>query len=72
MKSIIRWPRVCTRCGSTEHFSEDCPLPTMLGLSDIERDIQAENRRDKQALLAVGVVLVLAQILISALSGVTP
>lgn len=72
MNSIIRWPTVCMRCGSLDHMAKDCDMVQKFGLSDQERDYAAEARRDKQAVIATAVVLVLAQFVIAALCGVTP
>lgn len=72
MTSIIRWPTVCLRCGSLEHMAKDCDMVQKFGLSDQERDYAAEARRDKQAVTAVAIILVLAYFVVAALGGVTP
>ncbi len=72
MKPFIRWPTVCLRCGSLDHMAKDCKLAQQFGLADEERTYAAETRRDKQAVLALAVVLVLAHILIAVVCGVEP
>mgnify|MGYP001582730305 CR=1 FL=1 len=29
MSIEIRWPMLCTRCGSLKHYAEDCKVPTL-------------------------------------------
>ena len=69
MKNLIRWPTVCMRCGSLEHMTEDCPIPT-LGMSQQERDHAIETRRGKQQILALIVFLAVAHVVISLWLGV--
>lgn len=60
----IRWPVLCTRCGSLSHFAEDCTrMPAGLGMSQHERDLVAMVRRDRRAVLLLAAVLVLAMMI---------
>lgn len=72
MKPFTRCPTVCLRCGSLDHMAKDCKLAQQFGLSTEERDYAAEVRRDKQAVLALAVFLVLAHFLVAVWLGVEP
>lgn len=72
MKSIFRWPIVCLRCGSLDHMAKDCIMPARYDMSTEERDYEASVRRDKRAVIALAIVLVLAQFVISYFDGVAP
>lgn len=69
---MIRFPMVCTKCGSLDHLAKDCELPTMLGMCDAERDDAIETRRGAQQILALIVMLALAHVVISLWLGVEP
>ncbi|MES2320158.1 MAG: hypothetical protein V4631_21995 [Pseudomonadota bacterium] len=61
MRKRIRWPVLCTRCGSVTHFVEDCTrMPAGLGMSQHERDMVALVRRDRNAVLLTAAAVVLA------------
>jgi hypothetical protein len=67
MRKWIRWPVLCTRCGSLSHFAEDCTrMPAGLGMSQQERDLVAMVRRDRNAVLLAAVVFVLALVVTGA------
>ena len=53
---MIRFPKICTRCGSLSHYAEDCKIPTM-GMCDAERDMVDAVRRDRNCVIAIIVVL---------------
>lgn len=66
MRKWIRWPVFCTRCGSLSHFAEDCTrMPPGLGMSQHERDMLAMVRRDRNTVLLMATVFVLALVVIS-------
>lgn len=70
-KAWIRWPVLCTRCGSLSHFAEDCTrMPAGLGMSQHERDMLAQVRRDRNAVVLAAVAFVLALVVISYLERV--
>lgn len=58
MKRLIRWPLFCTRCGSRDHFAEDCKLPT-LGMCQIEREMKAISKAERRAVLLMLAVVVI-------------
>lgn len=66
MKRLIRWPVLCTRCGSLSHFAEDCTrMPAGLGMSQHERDMLAAVRRDRNAVLLAVVAILLALVVVA-------
>jgi hypothetical protein len=67
----VRWPVLCTRCGSTSHFAEDCTrMPAGMGLAQEERDHLAHARADRNAVLLGVLCFVLALVLIGMLERV--
>lgn len=66
-----RFPKVCLRCVSLGHYSEDCVrMPTSLGMSDAERAMVAAVRRDRNAVLWAAGAFVVALILGTQLGGI--
>jgi hypothetical protein len=63
----IRWPVLCTRCGSLSHFAEDCTrMPARMGVSQQERDLLDQVRRDRNAVILAALVFVLALVVTGA------
>ena len=61
----IRWPVLCTRCGSLSHFAEDCTrMPPRMGMSQQERDLLDHVRADRNAVLLAALVFVLALVVV--------
>lgn len=67
---MIRFPKICTRCGMTGHLAKDCDQQEF-GISQCEREFRAEARADRNSLLLLLVVFVVAHIIFSIL-GDTP
>lgn len=66
MRRWIRWPVLCTRCGSLTHFAEDCTrMPAGMGKSEYERHRIAMDRAERAAGLLLAVVFVLGLIIIT-------
>lgn len=71
MKRAIRWPVLCTRCGSVTHFAEDCTrMPARMGMSQQERDMLDHVKADRNAVLLGVLCFVLALMLIGLLERV--
>lgn len=67
-----RFPKVCLRCGSLGHYSEDCVrMPTNLGMSSHERAMMAAVRRERNAVLWAAASIVVALIIGTQLGGIT-
>lgn len=61
---MMRWPKLCLRCGSLDHYSEDCTrMPTQMGMCDQERDIMATVRRDRNSILFAVAAIFLAMVI---------
>lgn len=71
MKRAIRWPVLCTRCGSLTHFVEDCTrMPATMGMSQHERDMLKQVREERKAVLLGALCFVLSLMLIGLLERV--
>lgn len=69
MKRLIRWPVLCTRCGSRTHFVEDCTrIPTM-GLSDFEREMAECARRERNCVIGIVATLVVTYFVLTWIGG---
>lgn len=67
----IRFPMLCTRCGSVSHFAEDCKrMPARMGMSQQERDHLAGARADRNVVLLAAAFFVLALVLFGLLERV--
>lgn len=66
--SAIRWPLLCTKCGSTAHLAKDCPQ--RFGKSQQERDFDKMVRADRAAVLLGVAFFVLALVLFGLLERV--
>ena len=59
---MSRFPKFCTRCGSTKHYAEDCSIP-VLGMSQQERDMMIQRRAEDRVFALGGAAVVLALVL---------
>lgn len=59
---MIRFPKVCTRCGSLSHYAEDCKVPAA--------DPLAAATHERNALLQAFAVVILALVVIGYLERV--
>lgn len=67
-RRLIRWPMLCTRCGSVDHFVEDCKrMPAYMGLSGQERAVICETRESRRAAMLLLVVFSAALMLFDVL-----
>ncbi len=66
-----RFPLFCTRCGSREHYAEDCKrMPTHMGLSQLERDMIRQERQERTVFILAGLSIVLSLVLFGLLERV--
>ena len=64
-----RFPKVCLRCASLDHYTEDCNrMPAGLGMSSTERAMMAGVRRDRATILWAAGAFVVA-LVVSSLLG---
>ncbi len=68
-RRVIRWPLLCTRCGSRDHYAEDCTLIPKLGLSECELDMLDDARRDRNIVLAIVAILMALYFGLSLIGG---
>ena len=68
MKTSIRWPLFCTRCGSRSHYAEDCKVPT-LGMCEVERDMVDQVRRERNVVLALVALFIVSTVLFAMMGG---
>lgn len=65
----VRWPVLCTRCGSTTHYAEDCTRMPALGMCDAERDMLDIARRGRNCALGIIATMMLAYVVLSWIGG---
>ncbi len=50
----VRWPLLCTRCGSLSHYVEDCTrMPPCMGMTPHEREMVDNARRSRNCGLGI-------------------
>lgn len=65
----VRWPLLCTRCGSLSHYAEDCTRIPALGLSDAERDMIDLARRGRNCALGIIATMVVGYVGLAWIGG---
>lgn len=63
----IRWPLMCTRCGSLTHYVEDCRMPS--AMCEFERDMIESTRKERNCILAIIATFMVGYLLLSWVGG---
>ncbi len=65
-----RFPKVCLRCASLDHYSEDCTrMPAGLGMAPQEREMMRMVAYQRSAILWAAVAVVGGLVLVGYLGG---